>query len=102
LIVDLGWNPGPDGVLVGPQGNRFTTQIWSTDGYESEIAVVADYWKQIGVAADQSIIAGAIVRDRQARSNYPGFETSARGSGDSILSRIDSRTSAAAFNNYSG
>jgi ABC-type transport system substrate-binding protein len=42
------------------------------------------------------------VRDREARSRYPGFETSARGSGDSILSRVDSRVSAGPRNNYSG
>src|SRR5207245_9170645 len=90
------------GVLVGPEGRRFQTQLWTTEGGESEIAVIADYWKQIGVAAEQYILPGAVVRDREARSRYPGFETSARGSGDSILSRVDSRVSAAPRNNYSG
>lgn len=102
LLAELGWTPGADGVLVGPDGRRFATQLWTTEGAENEIAIIADYWKQIGVSAEQTIIAGAIVRDREARSKYPGFETSARGSGDSILSRVDSRVASTARNNYSG
>jgi peptide/nickel transport system substrate-binding protein len=102
LLGQLGWSPGADGVLVGPDGRRFQTSLWTTEGGDSEIAVIADYWKQIGVAADQYVLPGAVVRDREARSRYPGFETSARGSGDSILSRVDSRVSAGPRNNYSG
>ncbi|MBM2809432.1 MAG: hypothetical protein HW416_191 [Chloroflexi bacterium] len=102
MLTQLGWNPGGDGVLVGPDGRRFGTSLWTTEGGEREIAVIADYWKQIGVFAEQYIIAGAIVRDREARTKYPGFETSARGSSDSILSRFDSRTASVASTNYSG
>ncbi len=102
MLGQLGWSPGPDGVLVGPGGQRFQTSLWTTEGGDSEIAVIADYWKQVGVAAEQYIVPGAIVRDREARSRYPGFETSARGSGDSILSRVDSRVSAGPRNNFSG
>lgn len=102
MLGQLGWAPGPDGVLVGPDGRRFQTSLWTTEGGDSEIAVIADYWKRVGVSAEQYIIPGAVVRDREARSRYPGFETSARGSGDSILSRVDSRVSASPRNNYSG
>jgi peptide/nickel transport system substrate-binding protein len=102
MLGELGWSPGADGVLVGPEGRRFNVGLWTTEGGEKEIAVIADYWKQIGVSAEQYVFAGAVVRDREARSKFPGFETSARGSGDSLLSRVDSRTSAVPRNNYSG
>jgi peptide/nickel transport system substrate-binding protein len=102
MLGQLGWTPGPDGVLVGADGRRFLTSLWTTEGGDTEIAVIADFWKQVGVQAEQYIVAGAIVRDREARTKYPGFETSARGSGDSILSRFDSRTAAVAANQYSG
>jgi len=102
MLSELGWNPGGDGVLVGPEGRRFNVALTTTEGSEKEIAVIADFWKRIGVASEQSIAGGAVVRDREARSKYPGFESSARGSGDSLLSRVDSRTSANARNNYSG
>jgi peptide/nickel transport system substrate-binding protein len=102
MLGQLGWTPGNDGVLVGSDGRRFATALWTTEGGDAEIAVIADFWKQIGVQADQYVVAGAIVRDREARTRYPGFETSARGSADSILSRFDSRTAAVAANQYSG
>lgn len=102
MLAQLGWAPGPDGVLVNAEGRRFTTSLWTTEGGDPEIAVIADYWRQIGVQAEQYIVAGAIVRDREARTKYPGFETSARGSGDSILARFDSRVAAVAANQYSG
>jgi len=102
MLRQLGWTPGADGVLVGPDGGHFTTALWTTEGSENEIAAIADYWKQIGVAADQYVFSGAIVRDRAARSKYPGFETSARGGGDSVLARVDGRNTATAANAYSG
>jgi peptide/nickel transport system substrate-binding protein len=102
MLGELGWAPGGDGILVGPEGRRFNVGLWTTDGAENEIAVIADYWKQIGVSTEQYVFGGALVRDREARSKFPGFETSARGYGDSILSRVDSRTSATGRNNYSG
>jgi peptide/nickel transport system substrate-binding protein len=101
-LGQLGWSPGNDGVLVGPGGARFTTNLWTTEGGESEIAIIADYWKKVGVSAEQYVIGGAIVRDREARTKYPGFETSARGSGDSILSRVNTQAIANAANRYSG
>jgi hypothetical protein len=42
------------------------------------------------------------VRNREYRASYPGFETSARGSGDSILARVDGQQTAVARNNFSG
>ena len=102
ILSGLGWNPGSDGVLVGPNGQRLTTSLWTTEGGDTEISVIADYWKQVGVSSEQYIVAGAVVRNREARTKYPGFETSARGSGDSILSRIDSRVAAVPANHYSG
>lgn len=47
------------------------------------------------------MIPGARVRDREYRSHYSVFETSAAGYGDSILNRVDSRQSAVPPN-YSG
>jgi peptide/nickel transport system substrate-binding protein len=102
LLSQSGWNPGGDGVAVGPNGQRFTTSLWTTEGGDTEISVIADYWKQIGVSAEQYVVAGAIVRNREARTKYPGFETSARGYGDSLLSRVDSRVAAVPSNQYSG
>ncbi len=101
ILERLGWRMGGDQVLVSPSGERFTTNLWTTEGGGREIALVGDYLKQIGIGAEQYVIPGARVRDREYRSLYPGMETSAAGYGDSILNRVDSRQSAIAPN-YSG
>jgi peptide/nickel transport system substrate-binding protein len=93
-LSEIGWSPGPDGTLLGSGGQRFIVKLWTTEGGDREIAVIGDYLKQVGVVAEQFVIPGARVRDREYRSNYPGFETSAAGYGDSILNRVDSRQSA--------
>ena len=94
LLAQAGWTPGPDGILVAADGRRFATPLWTTQGSEREIAIIADFWRQVGVQADQFVVPGARVRDREYRSAYPGFETSAAGAGDAILNRLESRQSA--------
>jgi peptide/nickel transport system substrate-binding protein len=102
LLQQTGWQfPDAGGILVGTGGQRLTTELWTTEGADNEIAVIADYWKQVGVSTEQYVVPGSLVRDRQYRQTYPGFETSARGSGDAILTRFDPRESAAPPN-YSG
>jgi peptide/nickel transport system substrate-binding protein len=98
MLDDLGWSIGPDGVLVGSDGRRFTTALWTTEGWDNEIAVIADYWKQIGVAAEERITVGGT----EVGTKYPGFQTAVVGWGDSVLGRIDSRVASGAQNNFSG
>jgi peptide/nickel transport system substrate-binding protein len=100
LLAEAGWMPDSGGTLVS-SGQRFTTELWTTQGSANEIAVIADYWKRIGVLAEQYEVPGALVRNREFRQSYPGFETSARGSGDSILSRFEGHQAAVAPN-FSG
>ncbi len=92
-LGDAGWKAGPDGIAVGPGGTRLTIPLWVTEGSEKEIAVIGDYWKQVGAEPELNMIPGPLVRDRQFRQAYSGIEVSAAGDGDSILIRIDSRES---------
>ncbi|MPZ14599.1 MAG: hypothetical protein GEU73_09290 [Chloroflexi bacterium] len=94
ILEQAGWRLGGDGILLGPGERPFSTTLWTTQGGLNEISIIADFWKQIGISADVFEVAGALVRNREYRQSYSGFETSARGSGDSILTRMDSRQSA--------
>ena len=98
MLAEAGWSPGSDGVLAGPDGRRFTTALWTTEGWDNEIAVIADYWKQVGVAAEERITVGGT----EIGTRYPGFQTAVVGWGDSVLGRIDSRVASTPQNNYSG
>ncbi len=98
MLSEAGWNAGADGILVGPDGRRFTTALWTTEGWDNEIAVIADFWKQIGVAAEERITVGGT----EVGTKYPGFQTAVVGWGDSVLGRIDSRVASSQQNNFSG
>ena len=95
MLGEAGFNPTSDGSVVGSDGQRLAVKLWTTEGGDREIAIIADYLQQVGaVVAEQHVIPGARVRDREYRSRYPVFETSAAGYGDSILNRVDSRQNA--------
>jgi len=52
LFAQAGWTKGPDGILINASGQKFNVSIRTIAGdktKESSEAVVADYWKQIGV-----------------------------------------------------
>jgi peptide/nickel transport system substrate-binding protein len=55
LFGEAGWKKGSDGILTNASGQKFNLSIRTIAGdktKESSEAVVADYWKQIGVGVD--------------------------------------------------
>ncbi|MBM2812805.1 MAG: 4-phytase, partial [Chloroflexi bacterium] len=92
MLRDLGWSPNSDGTLrSNADGRRFHTSISATGGAvaEREIAVYADYWKRIGVEAEELVIPAARVRDAEYRALYPSWEASSQAGGDDILARLE-------------
>lgn len=88
LLRELGWTPGPDGVVRNPvDGRRFQTSITGTPGSEPEIAAVADHWRRVGVEVEELSVSPAFTRDLQYRASYPGWETTANYA-DSVLGRL--------------
>jgi peptide/nickel transport system substrate-binding protein len=83
LLQEVGWQAGPDGSLRNLQdGRRFQTHLRTTPGY-TDVPIIADYWKQVGVESEQETLAAALVRDPEIRATFPGWE--ATGMGPDIL-----------------
>jgi hypothetical protein len=59
-------------------------------------------WKRIGVEGREYEIPAHLLRDRAFRSQFPGVEITARGSRDSILTRLECSEIPTAQNTYSG
>jgi peptide/nickel transport system substrate-binding protein len=95
MLADAGWTRGADGVLTNREGRRFRTEVWTTQDNESEATILADMWKQVGVDSPVTIIPNAQVDNRELRQSYSGVEISARGYGDSILTRAECSTGSA-------
>lgn len=88
MLSDAGWARGPDSTLTNQSDRRrFRVEIWTTQDNENEASILQDMWKQIGVDSALTIIPNAQVANRELRQSYTGVEISARGYGDSILTR---------------
>ena len=59
-------------------------------------------WRKVGVDAEIFIVPAARVRDTQFRQQFPGGEITARGSQDSILTRLECAEQPTPQNRFSG
>jgi peptide/nickel transport system substrate-binding protein len=89
-LADLGWTPGPDGVLRhSSDGRRFHNAISAVDNVAREVPAFADYWRRIGVETEEIYIPGAQVRNLELRALYPSWEATGQSPGDGIFGKLD-------------
>lgn len=76
LLAEIGYVRGADGFLRDPAGQRLTVKIQSTidDLRQKTMAVIGDYWKDVGVALDPVIIPRQASADRQLRAEFASFD----------------------------
>ncbi len=75
LLAGAGWTKGSDGILVHqPSGERFATQVLARQGSGplKQGAIVADYWKAVGVSLDVHVLSTGENSDNEFQSTYPG------------------------------
>jgi peptide/nickel transport system substrate-binding protein len=97
ILKDAGWTPGPDGALRHESdGRRYRNALWTVPGRDREIAAFADYWRRIGIEVEEFTIPAAQVRNLEFRALFPSWESTAQGSGDAILARLEGPAASAA------
>jgi peptide/nickel transport system substrate-binding protein len=103
VLQELGWTPGPDGVLRhSSDGRRFQNRISTVaTGRLWEVATYADYWRRIGIEVEEFQTPAAQSRNREYRALNPSWEATSAGQGDSILRRL-AGPAASAENRWSG
>lgn len=101
-FADTGWRRGPDGRLVNAVGQLIQIELRGGADTGTQMAIVADYWRRLGLAIDEEITPAALARDREYGTKFPGVEVSARGAGDTPFGYFDSRRHATAQNGWSG
>jgi peptide/nickel transport system substrate-binding protein len=99
---DAGWRRGADGMLANSAGQRMRLETRNTAGNDERSALVADMWRRAGVESEIFIVPAARVRDTQFRQQFPGIEITARGSQDSILTRLECGEQPTPQNRFSG
>jgi len=76
LFAEAGWTRGADGMLTrNSNGDRFEQEIWAREGAGNDkmISVIADYWKQVGVAQSIYVIPAAQRGNAELEATRSGF-----------------------------
>ena len=104
MIQQLGYTKGPDGMFRDGAGQPLTIQIQATDGAQNTKPsfAVADYWKQVGVAADVDVVPIQLQNDKKYRAAFPGVSLQGSSSGVQRIGELRSSEARLAENNYNG
>jgi peptide/nickel transport system substrate-binding protein len=75
LFAEAGWKPGSDGVLANAKGERMEFEFRVTAerrDHEQAQAVIADYWKRIGVRTNIKNMPNRLLNSADNRNRWPG------------------------------
>jgi peptide/nickel transport system substrate-binding protein len=97
-----GWRKSADGMLVNGAGEHLKFELRTTADQTRKQAIVGDMWKRAGADLDMLVVPTARIRDVEFRQQFPGGEITARGSQDSILTRLELSEQPMAQNRFSG
>ncbi|MBM2812013.1 MAG: hypothetical protein HW416_2772 [Chloroflexi bacterium] len=101
-LAESGWNRGTDGRLLNQEGRPVQIDVRGSVVDSKGVALVADYWRRIGIEAAENISPPALARDPERQSTFTGVDMTARGSGESMLPNFDGRLLAGPENRWSG
>jgi peptide/nickel transport system substrate-binding protein len=75
LLAEAGWKPGPDGALANAKGERMEFEFRCTAerrDHEQAEAIIADYWKKIGVRTNIKNLPNRLLNSADNRNRWPG------------------------------
>lgn len=99
-LADAGWRPSPDGRLVNPAGEHLEMPLRTTMQYPQEMAIVADYWRKLGLGVAEEIVPPAFRQDAEYNAKHPGGDLTGRTFNEGVLRYFDSRLIAAPENRW--
>ncbi len=104
LLEELGYRRGADGALRDANGDRLALETTSTfDDMNSKLHfAIADYWRQLGLVIETTIIPVQRVQDQQLRATYPSFEVIGQPHGIEQVQRLHSSQARTPERNYTG
>ncbi len=74
LFRDAGWRRETSDDVLVKQGHRFEVELTTTTGSERVSALVAESWRNVGIAVKETVLALGAVTDRQSRAGFSGVE----------------------------
>lgn len=77
MIEEVGYRRGSDGAFRDASGERLSVEIRALDMdnpvHPKALAIVADYWEQVGVAVDQVLVGRQRAADAEYSATFPAF-----------------------------
>ncbi|MBM2810586.1 MAG: hypothetical protein HW416_1345 [Chloroflexi bacterium] len=102
-LAEGGWNRAADGRLLGRDGQQVQIEFRSGgQQYVREAALIADYWRQIGMEVSELVESPAQARDNEYQARFTGLSASARGTGDGVFVNLDGRLQSGPENRWTG
>jgi len=101
MLTDAGWAMGPDGILVhGATGERFETDLWNRFQFQREQAVLADFWRVVGLQVNVKQL--PIARDRELEAKIVGGQIHDQTINDYAIGRLRTADISSPANRYNG
>jgi peptide/nickel transport system substrate-binding protein len=101
MLTDAGWARGPDGILVHTaSGERFETDLWNRFQFQRDQAILADFWKTVGIQVNVKQL--PIVRDRELEAKIAGGQIHDQTVNDYAIGRLRTADISAPTNRYNG
>lgn len=100
MLTRAGWVKGSDGILVHQTtGERFEFDLWNRFLLTKEQAIVADYWKAVGINVN---IKQYQQNDRELQVSFTGGQTMDQTIQDFSVARLRTADIASEANRFSG
>jgi peptide/nickel transport system substrate-binding protein len=101
-LAEAGWQRATDGRLLGRDGRQVQIEIRGSTTDMQGVALVADFWRRIGIDTSEVTVAGPTSDDPEYRSTFPGVESTARSSSEDIFPNFDGRLHSLPENRWIG
>jgi peptide/nickel transport system substrate-binding protein len=87
LMTEIGYARGSDGIYAHPQQGRFSAEFgtFQSPQNESEMAIIAATWRQLGFDVKELVYPAVQARDYQLRNTYQSFIAASGQSGERTL-----------------
>jgi peptide/nickel transport system substrate-binding protein len=99
-LAEAGWRPGPDGRIVNAAGDRVDMPLRTTIQYPHELAIIADYWRKLGLEVPEEVQPPALRQDAEYNARFTGSDLTGRTSNERVLPYFDSRLISAPENRW--
>ncbi|MBM2809651.1 MAG: putative bacterial extracellular solute-binding protein, family 5 [Chloroflexi bacterium] len=101
-FADAGWKRGEDGRMVNVVGEAARIELRGGPVEGTEVALMADSWRQLGIDAAEEIASVTLARDNEYQATFPALALRAYRSNAELFPVFDSRAQSTAQNRWQG